>query len=82
MVIVSSGSPSPPHFFVSRLPTRAVTRSLNWYRNVSFHGVLGNDTSGGAGGASATFIHAVKVLDSDLEKIPDRGVEYDVRGIP
>jgi hypothetical protein len=63
--------------FVSRLPTRAVTRSLNWYRNVSFHGVLGDDTSGGAGGASATFIHAVKVLDSDLQKIPDRGVEYD-----
>lgn len=63
--------------FLSRLPTRAVTRSLNWYRNVSFHGVLGNDTSGGAGGASATFIHAVKVPDSDLQKIPDRGVEYD-----
>ena len=63
--------------FVSRQPTRAVTRSLNWYRNVSFHGVLGNDTSGGAGGASATFIHAVKVLDGDLDPIPDRGIEYD-----
>jgi hypothetical protein len=63
--------------FVSRRPTRAVTRSLNWYRNVSFHGVLGDDTSGGAGGASATFIHAVKVLDGDLEPIPDRGAEYD-----
>jgi hypothetical protein len=63
--------------FVSRPPTRAVTRSLNWYRNVSFHGVLGNDTSGGAGGASATFIHAVRVLDGDLQRIPDRGTEYD-----
>jgi hypothetical protein len=63
--------------FVSRLPTRAATRSLNWYRNVSFHGVLGNDTSGGAGGASATFVHAVEVLGGDLEPIPDRGAEYD-----
>jgi hypothetical protein len=63
--------------FLSRRPTRAVTRSLNWYRNVSFHGVLGNNTSGGAGGASATFIHSVGVLKSDLKPIPDRGVEYD-----
>src|SRR5262249_26660043 len=63
--------------FVSRLPTRAATRSLNWYRNVSFHGVLGNDTSGGAGGASATFVHGVEVLGGALEPIPDRGAEYD-----
>jgi hypothetical protein len=63
--------------FLSRRPTRAVTRSLNWYRNVSFHGVLGNNTSGGAGGASATFIHSVAISKDDLEEFADLGSEYD-----
>jgi hypothetical protein len=39
--------------------------------------VLGNDTSGGAGGASATFIHSVKVARIDEEKLPQVGPEYD-----
>jgi hypothetical protein len=63
--------------FHSRRPTRAVTRGLNWYRNVSFHGVLGNDTSGGAGGASASFIHSVEVAPIDKEKLTQVGPEYD-----
>jgi hypothetical protein len=62
--------------FLSRRPTRAVTRSLNWYRNASFHAAV-DPTSGGAGGASASFIHSIKVSPGDLEPLPDRGLEYD-----
>ncbi|HYG88364.1 MAG TPA: hypothetical protein VD978_19150 [Azospirillum sp.] len=63
--------------FFSRKPTRATTISLNWYRNVSFHGVLGNDTSGGAGGASASFQHVVRIEPDDLKPFKDEGAEYD-----
>lgn len=62
--------------FLSRRPTRAVTRSLNWYRNASFHAAA-DPTSGGAGGASGSFIHSIKVSRDDLEPMRDRGVEYD-----
>jgi hypothetical protein len=62
--------------FLSRPPTRAVTRSLNWYRNASFH-VAVDPTSGGAGGASATFIHSIEVRPGDLKPLPDLGEEYD-----
>lgn len=61
--------------FVSRQPTRAVTRGLNWSRNVSFHGILGDATSGGAAGASAGFQCSFDVLDGDLEDLPDSGVD-------
>lgn len=61
--------------FVSRQPTRALTRGLNWSRNVSFHGVLGNATSGGAAGASAGFQCSIEILDDDLVNVPDTGVD-------
>ena len=57
--------------FMSRQPTRAVTRGLNWSRNVSFHGTLGNATSGGAAGASAGFQCSFDITDADLTDIPD-----------
>jgi hypothetical protein len=61
--------------FVSRRPTRATTRWLNWYRNVSYHGLFGLPpngangqlSSGGAGGASATFHHGIHVLPHDTK---------------
>lgn len=61
--------------FVSRQPTRAVTRGLNWSRNVSFHGVLGNATSGGAAGASAGFQCSFDVLDADVVDDPDVAID-------
>lgn len=61
--------------FVSRQPTRAVTRGLNWSRNVSFHGILGDATSGGAAGASAGFQCSFDILDDDLEDLPDSGLD-------
>jgi hypothetical protein len=65
--------------FVSRKPTRGVTRSLNWFRNVSFHGPFGLPphglggelSSGGAGGASASFEHLIEVRPEDLEPATD-----------
>lgn len=70
--------------FVSRKPSRATTRSLNWYRNVSYHGpfglpphgVNGELSSGGAGGASATFEHRIEVRPEDLEIPIGSGKEF------
>lgn len=62
--------------FHSRAPTRSTTRSLNWFRNVSYHGPLGTETSGGAGGASANFQCAIEVLPEDLEPVPRKGEEW------
>lgn len=63
--------------FSSRRPTRATTRWLNWYRNVSYHGLFGLPnppnlpiTSGGAGGASAAFQCGMEILPEDLEPAP------------
>jgi hypothetical protein len=61
--------------FISRKPTRATTRGLNWYRNVSYHGLFGLPptgadgqlSSGGAGGASTTFQHGIPVARHDLK---------------
>lgn len=61
--------------FVSRQPTRAVTRGLNWSRNVSFHGVLGDKTSGGSAGASAGFQCSFEITDADLEGDGDAAIE-------
>jgi hypothetical protein len=69
--------------FVSRKPTQATTCWLNWYRNVSYHGLFGlppvgvDDklSSGGAGGASATFQCAIKVRREDLN--PERGADLN-----
>ncbi|HSJ91438.1 MAG TPA: hypothetical protein VK917_05185 [Ilumatobacter sp.] len=61
--------------FVSRRPTRAVTRGLNWSRNVSFHGILGNETSGGAAGASAGFQCSIEVHDDNLVDVSDTAVD-------
>ena len=63
--------------FVSRMPTRAVSRSTNWFRNVSFHTDFPKDSSGGAGGASATFILSFEVRKTDLRDIRNVGDEYD-----
>lgn len=60
--------------FLSRRPARSTTRWLNWYRNVSYHGLFGLPpdgangklSSGGAGGASATFITGIEVQPHDL----------------
>lgn len=72
--------------FVSRKPTRATTRWLNWYRNVSYHGLFGlpptgSDgqlSSGGAGGASATFQCGIEVKRDDLQPVPHQGADADV----
>ena len=63
--------------FVSRKPTRAASRATNWYRNVSFHTDFPNDSSGGAGGASATFILSFQVHKTDLQDNRGLGDEYD-----
>lgn len=63
--------------FLSRKPSRATTRWLNWYRNVSYHGSFGLPpdgangklSSGGAGGASATFQCAIEVKPDDLLEV-------------
>jgi len=60
--------------FISRKPSKATTRSLNWYRNVSYngpfglppHGKDGELSSGGAGGASASFEHYIEILPEDI----------------
>lgn len=66
-----------PGSFVSRPPDRATTRWLNWQRNVSFRTPFelpdpntppaGELTSGGAGGASASFQCGIEVRDEDLK---------------
>lgn len=61
--------------FLSRRPARATTRWLNWYRNVSYHGLFGLPpdgangklSSGGAGGASASFVCGIEVRAQDLK---------------
>jgi hypothetical protein len=61
--------------FISRKPTRATTRWLNWYRNVSYHGLFGLPpdgangklSSGGAGGASASFQCGIEIRPHDLK---------------
>jgi hypothetical protein len=64
--------------FVSRHPSRAMTHALNWFRNVSFHGTLPQSkTSGGAGGASASFQCSIEIAKGDLEPLPDVGAEFD-----
>ncbi len=69
--------------FVSRKPQRATTRWLNWYRNVSYHGLFGLPpkgvdgqlSSGGAGGASATFQCSVDIRKTDLKKALHQGAD-------
>ncbi len=70
--------------FLSRKPSRATTRSLNWYRNVSYHGpfglppdgINGELSSGGAGGASATFEHRIEIRPEDLQTPAGEGQEF------
>ncbi|HTU18553.1 MAG TPA: hypothetical protein VMG10_10875 [Gemmataceae bacterium] len=72
--------------FLSRKPTRATTRWLNWYRNVSYHGRFGLPpagadgklSSGGAGGASATFQCGIEVKRKDLEPVPHQSSDAGV----
>ena len=81
--IVAPGALGGSGAFISRKPTRATTRWLNWYRNVSYHGLFGLPptgangklSSGGAGGASASFQHAIRVMPHDLE--PGRHTSND-----
>jgi hypothetical protein len=71
--------------FVSRTPTRATTRWLNWFRNVSFHSQFALTptpgrpiSSGGAGGASATFQCGIHVRRGDLDPVPHENSDADV----
>jgi hypothetical protein len=52
----------------SRKPSKAVTRWINWYRNLYFHGLP--DSSGAAGGVSASFQMAIPILEDDLPGDP------------
>ncbi len=52
--------------FVSRPPTRATLRQLNFCRNVSFTSAIGATSSAHAGGGSAIFQFSVDVLAEDL----------------
>jgi hypothetical protein len=49
----------------SRKPSRGATRWINWYRNLSYHGLPGS--SGAAGGVSAMWQMAFPVLPEDLD---------------
>jgi hypothetical protein len=51
--------------FYSRKPSKACTRWINWYRNLSFHGLA--NSSGAAGGVAATFQMAMPVCLEDLD---------------
>jgi len=83
LTILAPGAIDGTGTFVSRRPARATTRWLNWYRNVSYHGLFGLPptgangklSSGGAGGASATFQHAIRVKPYDL--LPGRHASND-----
>ncbi len=82
----SRGALAGTGVFLSRKPTRATTRWLNWYRNVSYHGLFGLPpagadgqlSSGGAGGASASFQCGILVKHGDLEPVPHQGAHADV----
>jgi hypothetical protein len=52
--------------FISRLPTRATERNLNFCRNVSFLSTIGKTSSAHAGGGSAVFQFSIEVLPEDL----------------
>ncbi|MGA2208754.1 MAG: hypothetical protein ABSH30_03870 [Acidimicrobiales bacterium] len=52
--------------FISRLPTRATERNLNFCRNVSFLSSIGPTSSAHAGGGSAVFQFSIEVLPDDL----------------
>lgn len=52
--------------FISRPPTRATLRQLNFCRNVSFTSAIGPTSSAHAGGGSAIFQFSVEVRPEDL----------------
>jgi hypothetical protein len=52
--------------FISRLPTRATLRNLNFCRNVSFLSSIGKTSSAHAGGGSAVFQFSIEVHPEDL----------------
>ena len=64
--------------FQSRHPTCATTRGINWYRNVSFHGTCANESSGGAGGASAGFQSSIEVKPEDLLDASAEGASLEI----
>jgi hypothetical protein len=60
-----------PGTWLSREPSRACTiRGLSWDRNVSFHADIPN-TSGGAGGAAATFQSVIELRPEDFTVLTD-----------
>lgn len=66
-----------PGTWLSREPSRACTiRGLSWDRNVSFHASVPN-TSGGAGGAAATFQSVVEVRPEDFVVLADQPTADD-----
>ncbi|ACY14144.1 hypothetical protein [Haliangium ochraceum] len=63
--------------WLSRQPSRACTiRGLSWDRNVSFHAGVRN-TSGGAGGAAATFQSVIEMRPQDFERVDDAPTAED-----
>ena len=66
-----------PGTWLSREPSRACTiRGLSWDRNVSFHADVPN-TSGGAGGAAATFQSVIDVRPEDFVVLADQPTADD-----
>ena len=56
--------------FVSRRPGRATTRAINFNRNLSFRGCLGDDTTSNDGAGSACFQMSIPVQSTDLRPQP------------
>jgi hypothetical protein len=66
-----------PGAWLSREPSRACTiRGLSWDRNVSFHADVPN-TSGGAGGAAATFQSVIEMWPEDFTVLADQPMADD-----
>lgn len=66
-----------PGTWISRKPSRACTiRGLSWDRNVSFHASMPN-TSGGAGGAAATFQSVIEITPDDFSVLADEPTADD-----
>jgi hypothetical protein len=75
--LFAPGALEEPGAWLSREPSRACTiRGLSWDRNVSFHTGVPN-TSGGAGGAAATFQSVIDVRPEDFMVLADQPTADD-----
>jgi hypothetical protein len=55
----TDGAVGEKNCWTSPKPSRGATRWINWYRNLSYHGIAGS--SGAAGGVSATWQMAIPI---------------------